>query len=532
MRDARFEAVPAAPRPRGGRATSNSRWRWAAPTAAFLVAALPVLLVKAIAALVAVAVVVLVVRKPRQALIAMLVVLPFQQLIFAGLYRLGVPGEMVRPAGQWKEIVAFGLLLAGGVRAVRDRHRLDWLDVACLLYVGLGVVYVLVPELVIGDAIGSDLTLQTRLLGWRTDCLYVALFVAMRHVRFDRDDLRRIVGAFLGVAVVVAAIGVYEWFFDSSWNRFWVETLRLPFYKVEVLRIDPSNELYLFDIRVFTSVGGRQVLRIGSVLLLYLALGYYLAVAASLLADRVVRGQATRGTGIALALTSAGVVLTATRSAVLALVVILGLSVFRRSRAGRSRRSWHEEQKAAGARIRFSLLLGALALVAVPVAAAVGLVDRFNGEDDYSSNESHRNSFDISYEILVENPLGRGLATSAGAGQRSDVEGLVVTETQLLQIGTQLGIVGMFLWVVVAVGAIVVMGRASARAPDDVEVAALTALRTALIGLLVGGFFLQVFIEFTLSWSTWALAGAALGYVEHATRTSRAPAGELVGAAA
>ncbi len=524
-RDPRFEPVvapPPPPRPPRG-ASVHSGWRWMAPVSALLIAALPILLVKAIAALVAVAVVVVVYRKPRQAVVAILVILPFQQLVFAGLYRLGVPGEMVRPAGQWKEAVALGVLIAGLGRALRDRHKLDWVDVVGLLYCGLGLAFLFVPELIIGDALSSQLPLQTRLLGWRTDCLYVALFLACRHIRFDADDVRRLVRTFLVVATVVAAIGIYEWFFDASWNRFWIETLRLPFYKLEVLKVDPGGEKYLFDTRVFTSVGGRQVLRIGSVLLQYLALGYYLTIAVALLADRVVRGRSTRGTGIALALAATGVVLTATRSAVLGLVIVLVLTQFRRAKAGESRTTWIEEQKAAGARIRFSLLLGGLAMVAIPIAAAVGLVDRFNGEDDFSSNESHRGSFEVSYDILVNNPLGRGLATSAGAGQRAAVEGFVVTETQLLQIGTQLGVLGMGLWIVFVLGAITAMGRAAAKAPPDVDVSAVVSLRTVLIALIAAGFFLQVYIDFALSWTTWSLAGAALGSVEHAIRT-RAPA--------
>ena len=36
--------------------------------------------------------------------------------------------------------------------------------------------------------------------------------------------------------------------------------------------------------------------------------------------------------------------------------------------------------------------------------------------DDFSSNDSHRESFDSGLEVLLENPIGRGLATAAGAG--------------------------------------------------------------------------------------------------------------------
>lgn len=528
--DTIVEARPPARAPRAPRGRRREpRLRWVAPVVAFLGAGIPFLLVHAIAAVVAVFVVVLVWRRPRPALTLLLVVLPFQQLVFSGLYKLGLPAELVRPAGQWKEGIVAGLLVAGFGRAVRDRHKLDTLDVVGLLYVTLGFGYLVVPGAFIGaDALGTGLPFNTRLLGWRTDVMYVALFLACRHLRFTLDDVRAVVRWFLGTAAVVAAIALFEFSFQSTWNRLWIETLELIRYKLEVLRFQGLTGADLFDVRVYTSVGGRQVLRVGSVLLNYWALADYLVVASALLADRIVRGQSQRFTGFALTLCAGVVVLTVTRSAVLGLVVVLASSQFRRSRVlapavapdGGSDRAWLDQQRAAGARVRFGLFLGGLAIVALPVAGAIGLVDRFEGEDDFSSNESHQNSFEKSIDTLSENPLGRGLATGAGAGQRADVSNLLVTETQVLQIATQLGVAGLALWVTWYLGAIVAMGRVAAHAPPGTDTGPLVGMRTALIGLLVAGLFLQVFIEFTLTWTTMALAGAALGATEQATRAA------------
>jgi O-antigen ligase len=160
------------------------------------------------------------------------------------------------------------------------------------------------------------------------------------------------------------------------------------------------------------------------------------------------------------------------------------------------------------------LILAAIVVVAVPVAAALGVVDRFGGKDDYSSNDAHRDSFGSGYDILLSEPLGRGLATSAGAGQRADVAGATITETQFLQIGTQLGILGLVLWLLVAFHVLLALGKADRQAPPRADHDLLAGARTALLGLLAAGLFLQIFIEFSLSWATWMLAGLALGSIE------------------
>lgn len=489
-----------------------------------MIVVLPFMLVRAIGAVIALGVMVVIGRHPARAIAALLILVPFQMEIFAFLYRIGVPGEFVRPLGQWKEIVVLGLLAAGALKAVREQHRLDRLDIVGLAYVGLGTAYFLVPFLFLEPGeVGRSLDFTTRLLGWRTDILYVALFLACRHLRLGPEVVGRLVRTFVATAAVVGSIAILEFLFPSTWNTLLIEHLRLHEYKMNVLNVRPADDPWLFDVRVYTSVGGRQVHRVGSVLTYYWALGFYMVIASAVIADRIVRGAARPLSYLLLFLTAGSLLLTQTRSAILGLAVVLFVTLLRRP--GRLPRS-------AESRTRFAIVLGAVVVLAIPAAAAVGLVDRFQGEDDYSSNEVHRDNFEQGMTILSDNPLGRGLATAAGAGQAADVAGTAVSESQYLQIGTQLGILGLALWLGTVILTIVALGRANARAPAGVDPGLVTATRTALFGLLAAGFFLQPFIEYAVTWSVWSLAGVALGMLESTGRgiDEPAPVSELVAA--
>ena len=485
----------------------SPRWPWLGTVVVVSVVGLGSgVMVKAIAAVLGIAVVVWVGRKPLAAVTVLLVLVPFHQLIFVTLYRLGAPTELVRQGIEWKEILIIGIFVTAIRCARAERHRLDAVDVFGLLYVGLGLLYLELPGFFAKGEPGATLDFTTRLLGWRTDVLYVALFLACRHLRLRPEETRRLVRAVMIAATVVAAIAVFEFFFSSTWNRLWMDWLDFARYKLNILHSDPvvDRQLRNMDIRVYTKVGGRDVLRAGSVMLDYNALASYLVIAVGLLADSIVRGVASRRVYAAMPVVAGALLLTETRSAILAAGVVLVITLLRRS--GRS-------PDAAGARVRFTLIVAGLLVLAVPVAASVGLVARFNGQDDYSSNQSHQNSFDVSYGTLVDNPLGQGLATSAGAGQRANVTDVVVTETEPLQIGVQLGFFGLALWAAFMVGAVIVMGVAAGRSPPK-ENGGITGIRTAFLGLLVGGLLLQNFIDFSVTWTAFGLAGCILGSLE------------------
>ena len=122
---------------------------------------------------------------------------------------------------------------------------------------------------------------------------------------------------------------------------------------------------------------------------------------------------------------------------------------------------------------------------------------------------------------MAHQPLGLGLGTGALAGSLL-TPGSVVAEDQLLDVGVQLGVLGMLLMVGIVGALVVQLGRAAERAGGSLGATAL-GLRSALLGLLVPCWVLQPFLTPEVGWVVFALAGAALGAAE-ARPSSTVPA--------
>ena len=497
--------------------TAPERLAWLVPPAVFVVVLLsPVPIEQLVAVSLGAGLVVVLARRPMVPLVGLVVGLPLSQLALAGLYRLGAPRSLVRPLGQWKEAAVAALVLAALARWRRDRPALDLLDKLALGYVGIGTVYLLLPGLFVAGP--SELSLTDRFFGFRTDVVYVVLLLAARHLRLDRRQLRTLLWAALGTMAAVGAVGVFEWLASDSWNRFVIETLRLPRYRLDVLGLDPIAEgRRLYDIRTYGVVGGRRFVRVGSTLFSQLSAAFFLAAGVALAVELLVRGRARRWIAVGGAVMAAGLVFTQTRAGLLAAAVAVLLAV--RPMRGRSRAN----------RVRFTLALAGMAVFAVPAIVGAGLSDRLSGDEE--SDSLHRQSLTGGISAIVHKPLGRGLATAAGGGQRVGSGDVVITENQYLQIGVQLGVPAMALYI----GLVLVIPRYLLRPrrtgdDDDDDLAFGSAVRVMFIGLCVGGFFLQPFIDFAVSWTAWALVGACLGSVERhqddlpAVGTSR-PAG-------
>lgn len=504
------------------------------PIVVFLVVlVLPFYLDKAIAAVAGAIALTWLGRKPGVALKVLIVVLPFSLLTLSWLWKIGLPVQFVRPIAFWKEAMIAAVVVGGILKARTAGIKPDLLDMFCLGYITLGVSYLMMPGFFV-DGPGAAVAFGTRLNGFRIDVIYMVLFLAARHARIPAAQVMKAARAFAMMCGAVGLLSVYEFFFASSWNTFVTRTVGLPSYKYFILNIRPQSDPYFYDIRVYTSVAGREVLRVGGILVNTQAFAFMLLVGVAIMAETQVRRRSGRGGWIALAfpLAIGGAILTQTRSALMALAIILALAVLRQP----GRLLIH--------RIRLTLVAGALALLAIPIVFSTGLSDRIAGKDDLSSNEGHREQTSSGIDLMLDVPLGTGLATAAGAAQRAAIEGGPVTEyhvseNQFLQIGTQLGIIGLFLWVGIYLTALQKMGAVLRRAHgqrgsrrygsygdsrtyDDEDAAAskhpaaviVSATRTCLVGLLPTMIFLQSFIFFEVSWSVWGLAGAALGCLE------------------
>jgi len=450
----------------------------------------------AAAAILGVALVLLAARRPDRALLALVIVLPFQLFVLSWLHARGMPLGLLRGIGYWKEAAVAGIALTAVRDFRRARRRLDAIDATALAFLSFAAAYALAPRL-FSDIAPLDSTV--RYVGFRQMGGFVLLALAARHLTLPQEFLRRLVTTVIGVAGVTAAIAGYEMLFSDRWNDMVVDTLQVPAYlaATDAPLPDPT------DVRIYSVIGGREILRVGSVIM-SLSYGFLLLPALGLLMARLGRPARAARSGALIALIGTALLMTQTRSAILGGGVIVAVIVFGAS---------DHQILSRAARERIALLVVAGILLALPMAASGGLLDRFQGaatgEDE--AQEQHRDSIGHGLGEVLSHPLGNGLGTTAGTGQRFD-SAVVVADNSYLQIGNEIGAAPMVLFAVL----VTLMARELHRR----STAEAVGIRAALIGTLVGAFFLQAWMDLAVSWTAFAVIGTALAARADPTATA------------
>lgn len=447
----------------------------------------------AVTGLLGLLVVMIAARWPDRSLLALIIILPFQGFILAKLYAWGMPAQLVRHLSAWKEALAIGVILSGLRNYLATGRRADALDRLGLGFVLSALVYLLAQKTILP---ASHASMSVRLLAFRQDAGFVLLLLGARHAPLPDGFLRQAGRAAVIVAAVVAGVCVFESVDSLGWNRFVVHTIQYTRYEINVLHGTPPNP---FDIRVYGMVGGTRIIRTGSVFLSALTCGFYLVLGFALALEQVARGRARKWMLFAMLLIGAGLLLTQTRSAILGALVV-ALFAFRPA-AGR-RSHW---------RIQLAIVMAGLAIVAVPVAFSTGVAKRIEGARNSSDNSTagHVSGFWDGIHTIEHHPLGVGLGSSAGIGQRStsNVSDVVVPENAYLQIGIELGVLPMILFAALTLAWVHSLRAAARRRPSPT----IAAVSAAAAGLAVTAWFLQAWIDFSVAWTVWGLAGAALG---------------------
>lgn len=441
--------------------------------------------------LLALGVLALAATRPDLSLITLVVLLPFQGLLLAKLWAWGAPVSVVKGIGTWKEALALGVILAGAKKYLATGRRADRVDMLAVSFVVLAAVY-FVAQPVIDPSVQTSSGI--RALGFRETAGFVLLLLGARHAPLPDGFAAKAGRAVLLAGVIVAAIGIYEAILPDAWNRFAVGTMEYTRYQVAVLGTTPIN---MWSILTHGQIGGGQVVRVGSVFFSPLTAGFYLLIGFAVGLERTLRrARVTTGLLPTLIIT-AGLVLTQTRSAIIG-ALLIALLAFQPT-GGRQRHF----------RTQVVLVLGLLALIAIPAAAASGVLSRFsllsNSHD--VSTHGHTQGFWTGLNGIVHHPLGQGLGTGAGTGQRFSVHGTTIPENNYLQVGDELGILALILFVALTAALIFSLHRVS-RARDD---PLLTATWAAAAGLAATAWFLQTWSDFSVSWTFWGLAGAMLG---------------------
>jgi O-antigen ligase len=212
-----------------------------------------------------------------------------------------------------------------------------------------------------------------------------------------------------------------------------------------------------------------------------------------------------------LAIIGTAIILTQTRAALVATVIVAFFAL--RPAAGRgSARRW-----------QFGMILAVLIIFALPVAGVSGLSQRAaqttSGEEKTATD--HVDSLRNGVDSVVAHPFGQGLGTSAGVGQRFQVQDATVTENYYLQVGVEVGILGLGIFVALTLAMLRRLNRAAKAVPD----LGISAVRGAAVGLAVGAFFLHTWNDFGVAWTLWGLAGASIGIAERwGEKSGRQPA--------
>jgi hypothetical protein len=450
----------------------------------------------------------LVARRPAWGILVLVVFLPVQQVLLAGLFRIGFPLAVVRALGGLKETLCIGLALAALSRFQAERRRLDLLDGLVIAYLGLLLLYVFAPYVVPGQL--AAVSLSVRALAFRDDGLFAVAFLAARHVGMTARDRRRVLAGIVSVGVLTAATVLFEYFATATWNRFLIDTLQVPRFKLLVLgvAVDPT------DAETHGMIGSHAIIRVAGLSLSPLTVGFILLLPYALALQSLVARRVQTSLILVAGVCGAAVIVTLTRSAIIALLIVTVVLLrqgFRRLSPGRTR-----------------LMLGAVlvAVVLLPLAGSSTPVQRI-GATFSSSDQSttdHRNSLQIGLDTLRQSPLGLGLGTAPAIGDRFNVAGRVTSENAYLQVGNEVGIETMAVFLAMLAVLLVRLRRAAAFGGADGAWA--TAAFAAGSGLAIGGLFLHIWADFPTAVVFWAVGGLCIGaYDRRPSATGPRPPG-------
>jgi hypothetical protein len=438
-------------------------------------------------AILAAAVVVVISTRPWPCLLVVVVLLPVQPVLLGVLFHEGLPAELVRSLGFFQEATTAGVVLAA-VREVRHGHspRFDALDGWIAAYLGVLTVYLLAPLL--GTHALGDQPLYNRVIAWRTDGEFAVLLLAVRRLPWTVTVARRLTRAAIGIGVCVAAGAVVNVASPGEWSHFVNQFADMPAYQAQILRSPPIAQL------VYGTVGSHTVVRAGSTLLNELYLGFYLIVPLALLLARAGRGGLRRPVVVAATIVAVGIVLTLTRSAVGAAALTSYLMLSTAAASG-----WR------GTRALTLVLVTGL-ILAIPLAAATEFTARVTSQA--ADNGAHVSSTTGAFDDFLAAPMGRGLGTSAAVGARFASDERLTSEDAYLQTANEVGGFGLITFAGLLVQWAVQLRRRARSAGNGAALAG--ALWAALVGIMAGGLFLQVWLDLTMPLTLGILGGLAL----------------------
>ncbi len=427
-------------------------------------------------------------RWPIWAAAALAILAPINRFLLLLIFNVADSTLLLSALRLWDDALITVLLarVAHDTFVRRKAPHLMYIDILMLFFVGLTALYVFYPGTLAGNS------MMNRFMGFRFDAFFLLAYFVGRGLELKRHHVRWLMIALIPSAVAVAVFAVFQWLQPDLSVAFF-DALRFEEF---TRAVGGTGEVSLVRTR---DLAGAELSRVSSLVTGDLPLSYYQTfmipfAAALFFAAKKPVHQA--GAAVFLAAMLAVVVLTVTRSAILASVVALLLVTVLGRGVG-----------------KMMLISGALVVLGLAFVLFSGLTPAsFGGlvSPEEGSLQVHVAAMETSLDLVEEEPLGRGLATAGPLTQRQILQGGFTNESWYLQLATEIGIVGAVLFSVTLLATTVAAFISYGQVKDPWLRALTLGLAGAGVGFIIVGIVLHVWEFTSLSMLFWLLAGIAV----------------------
>jgi len=367
----------------------------------------------------------LVLKQGKWAILLILTIFPFYPFVRIQILRFQIVGIVVMfVVSRWTEflmvLALFGRKI-GGIR--RIFYSAPLLDLLILSYLLLGLCY-------FGQAVARGKGMMG-MWGVKEQFLFFVYYFLARYIPFGKEDLKKFLAITALIGAAIAAFGCIQAQF------FGMDFLKALEHGFEIKGggysyIDPNYQRHL--------PGGFTFVRAISILQDALSLGSYLMILLLILQPFYLFPSAEehkwwRRTQYLLLLM--GLLYTTTRSA------WIGMAV------GTLALAWRRKNLLATASSFLFIGIFLLLLLLSFPGGKEFILGTFLGKE--SSVAAHLNTYGWQFQKIVDNPMGIGLGMTGRIGTRfyANVEGGFNTECWYIQVGTQMGFLGFFLYIAI-----------------------------------------------------------------------------------
>ncbi len=428
-------------------------------------------------------------RWPTASAVAFIAFTPINRFVIMVVYHYSHSTLLTKGVELWKEAL-LGAIIARVLYDLfftpRRKHVILAMDLVVILFILIGLVYVFYPG-------PFNIEIFARLQGFRSDTEFMLAYFAGRGMHLNRKRIVAMMSAIIPGTILVALIAVFQFVQPDLSNRVFEYFGYSDFVQFQGNIGDP------IAVRNRDIPGADTLPRASSLLLGDLALSFYQVLTVSLAAAMFYTSRKAReiaANGVFLALMFGTLVMTLSRSAIASSAGAIAVAAV-----------------AARATLRFAVLgtVGAALIAVILLTGYVKIttVEAMVNFDDASSVK-HGDQISKSIDIVMANPLGLGLATAGNIGQQLNASESITNESWYLQIGTEMGIFAMGVYLLLVALALILPLREFFRVKDRwLKVLTLSVAMTAG-AMLVLGQFLHSWENTPMSIVFWLFAGIAV----------------------